>query len=234
MPDLPDLGAVYRFEPAPAAGPGDEAEELTGLTVLVLHDAGGDEASLLEAAHRLAPGASVLSPRGPLPAGEGDGDGSRHLPARTEPPPTNPDDPDPHAEAVHQRTGEVAAFLAAACEALDLDPERVCALGFGDGATAAVALAYDHPDALAGVVVLSGMQPFRPPKGRILDFKQIFCATGRADDSVTMDDYEELVEGLVTAGADVELHWYDAGHALSDAELDDAAAWLRKRLGPAG
>jgi predicted esterase len=47
---------------------------------------------------------------------------------------------------------------------------------------------------------------------------------------VTIDDYEELVEGLVTAGADVELHWYDTGHEICDQELDDAREWLRKRL----
>lgn len=224
MPDQPDIGAAYHYEPAPSPD-----GELGDLTVLALHDAGGDETSLLDAARRVAPGAAVLSLRGALPAGE-DGPGYRHLPARTEAPPVNPDDPDPHHEAVHERTKELAAVLAAACEALGIDAERVCALGFGDGATAAAALAYDHPDALAGVVVLSGLPPFRPPKGRILDFKQIFCATGRNDEAVTMDDYEELVEGLVTAGADVELHWYDTGHELSDAELDDAAVWARKRL----
>ncbi|MGH9177145.1 MAG: alpha/beta hydrolase [Acidimicrobiales bacterium] len=227
MADLPDIGAVYRYEPASS-----DEEELGGLTVLALHDAGGNETSLLDAARRLAPGAAILSLRGALPAGE-DGAGYRHLPPRTEPPPVNPDDPDPHDEAVHERAKGLAGTLAGACDALGIDAERVCALGFGDGATAAAALAYENPDALAGVVLLSGLPPFRPPKGRILDFKQIFCATGRNDESVTMDDYEALVEGLVTAGADVELHWYDTGHELSDAELDAAAVWARKRLAPA-
>jgi phospholipase/carboxylesterase len=229
--DHPDFGAIYHFEPG--AGAGESEADVDGLTVLVLHDAGGDETSLLEAARRLAPGAAILSLRGVLTAGDGEGSGYRHLPVRTEPPPVNPDDPDPHSEAVHERAKELAATLAAACEALEIDAEGVCALGFGDGATAVVALTYDHPDALVGVVVLSGRQPFRPPRGRILDFKQIFCATGRNDESVTIDDYEELVEGLVTAGADVELHWYDSGHEVIDAELDDAADWARRRLAPA-
>lgn len=223
MGDLPDLGAAYRFEAPGARGGG----ETGGLTILVLHPEGGTEDSLLEAARRVAPGAALLSPRGTVAL---DGGGFRHLPPRVAARPANPDDADPHAEAVHHRTGELAAFVAAACDAFDRDAEEVWALGFSDGATTAAALAYDHPATLAGAVLLSGREPFRPPGGRVLDFKQVFCATGRHDELVTMDDYEELVEGLVTAGADVELHWYDAGHDIVDQELDDAREWLRKRL----
>lgn len=224
MPDLPDLGVEYRFEPSTA----DDDAGLAGVTVLALHGAGGDEESLLAAAARVAPGAALLSPRGTRRDDDG---GFRHLPRRTAAKPTNSDDVDPHAEAVHQRAAELAGFVAAACAALGRDEDDVWALGFSDGATAAAALAYDHPDTLAGAVVLSGHEPFRPRGGRIIDGMQVFCATGRHDETVTIDDYEELVEGLVTAGADVELHWYDIGHELSDQELDDAREWLRKRLG---
>ena len=224
MAELPDLGVPYRFEPASDEG------KAAAITLLVLHGEGGDEASLLEAARRVAPGAALLSPRG---AFDHEGGGWRHLP----PPPVedadvfqDPDLPTPHAQAVHARTPELAEFLAAACKALELDAADVCVFGFSDGGTAAAALFYDYPDALEGAVVLSGCEPFRPPRGRVLDHKQIFCATGRNDESVTIDDYEELVEGLVTAGADVELHWYDIGHEMSDQELDDVRTWLGKRL----
>ena len=224
MADLPDLGVPYRFHPATGE------DESAPITLLLLHGAGQDESSLLDAARRVAPGAALLSPRGPF---EGEAGGYRHLPPPLPEEPDvvhDPDLPTPHAQAVQGRTPELAAFLAAACQALDLDAATVWVLGFGDGATAAAALFYDHPDVLQGAIVLSGHEPFSPPRGRVLDHKQVFCATGRADESVTLDDYEELVEGLVTAGADVELHWYDIGHELSDQELDDAAAWLRKRL----
>ena len=226
MAELPDLGVVYRYEPSPVAGSDADAES-PSITMAVLHEAGQDEQSLLEAARQVAPGAALLSPRGAL---EVDGGGYRHLPVRTVDKPTNADDTDPHVEAIHQRSAELAAWVAQACDALGLDRAAVWLFGFGDGATAAAALAYDHPDTVAGAVVLSGCPPFRPRGGRILDLKQVFCATGRNDETVTMDDYEELVEGLVTAGADVELHWYDVGHELCEAELDDAREWLRKRL----
>lgn len=224
MADLPDLGVPYRFHPA------TDDDETGGITILALHGAAGTEDSLVEAARRISPGVAVLSPRGALPDDDG---GFRHLPRR--PPPADeeeldPDLPSPWAVAVHERTAELAAFVTAACPALDLDAADIWVLGFSDGATAAGALALDHPGAVAGAIVLSGRPSFRPPGGRVLDHKQIFCATGRQDELVTIDDYEELVEGLVTAGADVELHWYDGGHEIPDQALDDAREWLRKRL----
>ena len=225
MADLPDLGVPYRYEPA-----ADDDDPTAGLTFLLLHEAGGDENSLVDTARRIAPGAAILSPRGTL---EHEGGGYRHLP----PPPVeeegvvhDPDLPTPHEQAIHDRTPDLAAFLAAAAESLGFDADNVCALGFSEGATAVVALFYDHPKVLRAAIVLSARQPFRAPRGRILDKREIFCATGRNDETVTMDDYEELVEGLVTAGADVELHWYDAGHELADQELDDARTWVGKRL----
>lgn len=226
MADRPDLGVPYRFEPA---GDDDETE---GLTVLALHGAGGDEDALVEVARRVAPGAAVLSLRGPF---EDDGGGHRQLPRR--PPPAeeaglDPDLPTPWVQAVHRRSGELAEQLATAAGGLGFDAGRVCVLGFSDGATAAAALALDHPATLLAAVILSGSPPFRPPGGRVLDRKQVFCATGRNDELVTMDHYEELVEALVTAGADVELHWYEAGHEIPDLALDDARAWLRRRLPP--
>lgn len=224
MADLPDLGVPYRFDPA------TDDDSTGGITFLALHGAAGTEDDLVDVARRISPGVAVLSPRGPLADGDG---GFRHLPVR--PPPEDeeeldPDLPTPWAVAVHDAVGELAAFLTAATKALDLDSEDIWVLGFSDGATAAAALFLDKPDAIAGAVILSGKPSFRPPGGRVLDHKQIFCATGRNDELVTIDDYEELVEGLVTAGADVELHWYDVGHEIPDQALDHAGTWLGKRL----
>lgn len=223
MADLPDLGIPYRYEPA------TDDDSSGGIVILALHGTGDTEHSLVEAARTLAPGAAVLSPRGPFD----EESGFRHLPKR--PPPEeeadlDPDLPTPWQAAVRERAEELVAFVAEAAKAFDFEPADVCLFGFSEGATAATAVAYTKPEAIAGAVILSGQPPFKPPSGRILDRTQVFCATGRNDELVTMDDYEELVEGLVTAGADVELHWYDAGHEIPHQALDDAARWLHKRV----
>ena len=224
MADLPDLGRTYRFDPA------TDEDETGGITVMTLHGAAGTEDDLVDAARRISPGVSVLSPRGTLDDEDG---GFRHLPMR--PPPEeeaelDPDLPTPWALAVREHSSSLASFVTDACAALDLDAEDIWLMGFSDGATAAAAFALDHPAAVAGAIILSGRPSIRPPGGRVLDHKQIFCATGRDDERVTIDDYEELVEGLVTAGADVELHWYDVGHEIADQALVDAQVWLGKRL----
>lgn len=186
----------------PAPDDGDD-----GTTLLVLPHAGAADDAVVALGRRVAPDAAVLCPR---PAGD---------PAEA------------NAEAAHARAGELAAFLTAATEALDRPGDQVWGFGYSAGASDVVALALDHPDALAGALLISGRLPFPFPGGKVLDGKKVFCGRGRADEQVTIDDYEELVESLVTAGAEVQLYWYDAGHDITDAELDDAREWLRKRRG---
>ncbi len=212
--DQPDLGFSYRFEPADASG------DAALITLVLLHGAGGDETSLLEVGRRVGSGAALLSPRGKFDQVGGEG-GARFIPRLP--------DGTADADAAHRCAGELADLVSGACDAFGLDPAAVFVLGFSNGATAATAVALDHPDLLAGGIVLSGRPPFREPGGRILDGKKFFCAHCRGDEIVTIDDYEELVESLVSSGAEVELHWYDTGHEISDHEVQDVREWLRKQ-----
>lgn len=127
------------------------------------------------------------------------------------------------------RAAALADLAATATAALGRSPEQVWGLGFSDGADLLVGLAHGHPDLLAGAAVLSGRLPFPLAGGKVLEGRRMLCARGRADDRVSIDEYEDMVEALVTAGAEVELHWYDTAHELSDAELDDVREWLRKQ-----
>ena len=208
--DLPELGFRYRYRPAP------EGTDRPGHTMLLLHGAGGDEDSLWSVGERVAPGGALLSPRGKV-----EEDGPRFF-RRASPGVIDIED-------LHACAGELAAFVAEACNAFELDPGAVWVLGFSNGATAATALAVDHPETLAGGVVLAGMAPFRS-HGRILDGKKFFCGHGRSDELVTTADYEDVVELLVSSGAEVELHWYDSGHEISAVEVTDVAAWLQRQL----
>ena len=216
MPE-PDIGFPYRFQP-PAAGAATPSPAL-----LLLHEGGGGEDVELPMVDLAQVGVAVLRPKGKV-----DAEGlARYFRRR--------DDGSADEEDLHRRVEELAGLVSAACEAFDLDRERVWALGFSGAAVTAAALALDHPDTLAGGVLLSGAAPFPEVEGKVLTGKSFFCAHGRSDPEVSLDHFEELVELLVSAGAEVELHWYDSGHEISPQQLHDACAWLAKQLGrPAG
>jgi len=207
---LPDLGFEYRYRSAP------ETTDSSPHTLLLLHGAGGDENSLWSAGETMAPGGALLSPRGKV-----DQNGTRFF-RRTEA-------GGPDADDLHARVGELATFVSDACEAFSLDPSAVWVFGFSNGATMATALALDHPEALAGGIVLAGLAPFAH-QGRTLDGKGFFCGHGRSDEQVSSADYEDVVELLVTAGAEVELHWFDTGHEVTQEQLAGATGWLQRQL----
>ncbi len=208
--ELPDLGFEYQYRPPSGRADGSDP------TVLLLHGAGGDESSLWHVGDAVGDEAALLSARGKV-----DENGPRFF-RRLEP-------GVPDVEDLHARVAELAGFLAGACEAFDLDPQRVWVFGHSNGATTAAALALDHPDVLAGGVLLAARPPFAH-HGRVLDGKSLFLGHGRGDEQVSIVDYEDVVEVLVTAGAEVELHWYDSGHELTGQQVKEAGAWLRRKM----
>lgn len=205
----PDLGFQYRYRPPEGEG---EARS----TLLLLHGAGGDENSLWPVGESFPPEVALLSPRGRV-----EEDGPRYF--RRSAPGV------PDSEDLDSRVQELAGFVAGSCAAFDLDPARLWVFGYSNGATTAAALAVRHPDVLAGGVLLASRCPFRH-HGRVLEGKGFFCGHGRDDDQVSAADYEDVVELLVTAGAEIELHWYDSGHELTDEQVKESTAWLLRQM----
>lgn len=205
-----EFGFKYRYRPASGG------DERPNDTLLLLHGAGGDESSLWQVGEAFPADVAILSPRGNV-----EEDGPRYF-RRTAP--TVPD-----AEDLEARVEELAGFVAGACAAFDLAPDRVWVFGYSNGATTAAALAVRYPDVLAGGVLLASRCPFRH-HGRVLDAKPFFCGHGRADDQVRTAEYEDVVELLVTAGAEIELHWYDSGHQLTDEQVKESTAWLLRQM----
>src|ERR1700684_3463296 len=112
-----DLGFQHVFEPG-----------TSDWTLLLLHGTGGDEHDLVPIGRRLAPHAAVLSPRGKV-LESGMPRFFRRLAVG------QLDIPDLLA-----RTDELAAFVAAAAEAYQRDPERIVAVGLSNGANIAASL----------------------------------------------------------------------------------------------
>ena len=212
-------GFAHLFVPAAPGAP------LAGLTVLALHGTGGDEHDLVPLAGRVAPGAAVLSPRGPV-LEQGMPRFFRRL-----------------AEGVFdlddlvRRTEQLGDFVDAAARDYGVDRARVVAVGFSNGANVAASLLLRRPGALAGAALLRAMVPFEPDAGAAARAAApnarpvVTVAAGRADPLVPRAQPGRLAELLAAAGCDARVEWVDAGHQLVARDLDLAADVVRRAGG---
>jgi phospholipase/carboxylesterase len=202
-----DLGFVHRFFP----GESDT-------TLLLLHGTGGNENDLTPLGRELAPNAAILSPRGKV-SEYGAARFFRRL-----------------AEGVfdHEdlvfRTHELAGFVEGAAQEYGLDPTRLVAVGYSNGANIAASLMLLHPGLLRAAVLFRAMVPFEPDVVPDLSDMPVFLAAGRMDRMIAPQNTERLAEILREAGADLDLRWRNTGHALTYEEVEEAKEWLGKVL----
>lgn len=203
------LDAIHRFVPG---------SDASGPTLLLLHGTGGSEDDLLPLGPMVAPGAALLSPRGRVLENgmprffrrfaEGQFD-QKDLAFRTE---------------------ELAGFIRSAAGHYGFDPKRVFALGFSNGANIASSLILRHPESLAGAILIRGMVPFQPAETPDLSGKPVLLLNGRLDPIAPPAEAESLQSIFRSANADVELHWENAGHGLTQGDVATARGWLSERL----
>lgn len=182
--------------------------------LLLLHGTGGDERDLLSLGRTVAPGASLLSPRGKVLEG-----------------------PMPRffrrlAEGVFDeadltaRTHELADFVMESRERHGLSAP--IALGFSNGANIAASLLLLRPEILAGAALLRAMSPFRRPPKADLAGKRVLMLSGALDPIIPADDSERLARTLSGNGALVDHRVLPTGHGLSQADVGLAKGWLDK------
>jgi phospholipase/carboxylesterase len=205
-----------------AASPGNELgfvhalERGTGPnTLLVLHATGGDEHQLLPLARQLAPGATLLAPRGKVM----EGGVTRRFFARRGMLDLDLDD-------LRHAADELAAFVAAATDAYDLDPSRVTALGYSNGANVAVGMLFRHPEVLAGAALLRPLMPYEPESTPALAGRRVLIAAATADPYAPPAVTGRLATVLDDGGADVTTSMVEGGHDLQQGDLVAAAEWL--------
>lgn len=204
---MADLGFKHRFE----AG-------AIGLTVLALHGTGGDEDDLLPLARLLAPGASVLSPRGRVLE-----NGMPRFFRRLAEGVFDADD-------VKEQALALARFIEAARRQYAFGDGPLVALGFSNGANIASALLLLRPQALAHAALLRPMVPFDPDPLPDLRGKRIFLASGRRDPVVPVANAEALAALYRQAGGEVTHEWSAASHGLIQSDITAAQAWFKTLL----
>lgn len=199
----PVLGFEHRWLPKSGAS----------TTLLLLHGTGGDEDSLVTLGKMLDPDASILSPRGRVLE-----NGLPRFFRRLSEGVFDEDD-------LKTRAGELSRFVVQAGETYG-ELGRVTAVGYSNGANIASATLLLHPEVVSGAVLFRPMTPFEPERLPDLSGVPVFLSAGRHDPMVRKENVERLASMLQEAGAVVTLHWEDAGHGLTDAELQVAKRWL--------
>jgi predicted esterase len=196
---------IHRFVPP-------ERDDPT--TLLLLHGTGGDENDLLPLGRMLDEEAALLSPRGKV-LENGMPRFFRRLSMGVF-----------DEEDLVRRTHELAGFVEEATSEYGLDPQRLFAVGFSNGANIAASLLLLHPGLLAGAVLLRAMVPFEAETPSDLQGTPVYLAAGRSDQMVPPESTERLAKLLREAGAEVTLDWQPGGHGIGRAEIEGARAWL--------
>jgi predicted esterase len=204
---MPHFTYHHIFEPAtdPSAAP-----------LLLLHGTGGDEHDLLRLGRTISPGSAFLSPRGDV----SEGGALRFFPRLAE----GVFDP---AE-VKRRTNALADFVLAAAPHHKVDPRKLIAIGFSNGANIAATILQLRPEALGGGILFRPMvvlnQPAAPGS---LTGRRVLMVNGNVDPLVSADQPARLADLLRAGGADVKSHVIPASHALTPQDVALAQAWLK-------
>lgn len=195
------------FEPgsAPAAPP-----------LLLLHGTGGSEQDLLRVGRAISPGSALLSPRGDVSEG-----GALRFFARLAEGVFDP-------QEITRRTHALGDFLAAATTHYKIDPLKLIAVGFSNGANIAATLLLLRPEVLGGGILLRPMVVLNQPAAAgTLAGKRVLLCNGSMDPLVGPDDPQRLAALLRAGGAEVKVEAIPASHALTPQDVALAQSWLR-------
>lgn len=183
-------------------------------TLLLLHGTGGNEHDLQPLGRELDPEAALLSPRGQVSE-----NGMPRFFRRL-------------AEGVFDeadlilRAHELADFIEHAAQKYDFDRQNLIAVGYSNGANIASAIMLLRPGAFHGAALLRAMVPLVPNELPDLQKAPILIAEGNADPIVSAEEAQRLGALLERAGAEVTMHYENAGHNLTAETLAVARRWL--------
>ena len=188
--------------------------------VVLLHGSGQDEDALLAFARAACPGRTLIAVRGRIPW-EGGYAFFRRSPDRT-------------LDEADLARG-AAAVQRLLRRLLDEGQQLPLLLGYSNGAIAAAAAVLRDPHLSAGAVLLRPLSPSPQRALPRLDGYPVLLVCGQDDARRDPADGPSLDGQLRAAGAVTTLVHLPVGHALTAADEDAVATWLRERVdGDAG
>jgi len=183
-------------------------------TLLLLHGTGGNEHDLIPLGREIDPVAGILSPRGKV-LENGMPRFFRRLAEGVF-----------DEEDLKKNTYELADFVSAAAQHYEFPADKIAALGYSNGANIAASLLLLRPKTLRAAVLFRAMVPLVPEKVPDLSSVRVWIGAGNQDPVIPTSETQRLVELLRSARAEVTIHFVNAGHGLTSAEVETASQWL--------
>ena len=217
---LPDISAPGTPRDPPADLPFihrlKRAEHPDGATLVLFHGTGGNEADLLPIGREIAPRADLLGFRG-RSSEEGVLRWFRRYGM------------DRFDQADIRREAEAfAATLPQALARYGLNPTRVSALGYSNGANFAAALMVLHPGLFTRAILFRPMLVLESPPKIELAGTEILAIAGRSDPYGRYTP--ALTDHFRHCGADVSAETIAAGHGLDRQDIALARKWYQARV----
>jgi predicted esterase len=183
-------------------------------TLLLLHGTGGNETDLIPLGRALDSEAALLSPRGKVLE-----NGMPRFFRRLAEGIFDEED------LVH-RTHELADFIERAKSYYAFAADKIVAVGFSNGANIAASLLLLRPKTLRAAVLFRPMVPLVPEKLPDLPDVDVWIGAGNQDPIIPVSGTWRLIELLQKAKARVTPSFANAGHGLTNGEVEDARRWL--------
>jgi phospholipase/carboxylesterase len=184
-------------------------------TLLLLHGTGGNERDLIPLGRELDPNASLLSPRGKI-LENGMPRFFRRLAEGVF-----------DLEDLKTRTNELADFVAAAVRHYKLAADQVVGVGYSNGANIAAGMLLLRPEIMHAAILFRAVLPLIPDKLPDLSSVRVWIGAGDQDPILPTSETQRLVELLRRAGADVTIRFFNAGHGLTNSDVETADQWLK-------
>ncbi len=201
-----------------------------GALVVFLHGYGADGADLLGLADVLAPhlpGVAFLAPDAPEPC-QGGGFGCQWFPI----PWLDGSSPEAAEAGLRAAARDLNGFLDARLAEEGLTPDRLVLVGFSQGAMLSLEVAPRRPEAVAGVVAISGRM-LRPEAlaAEAVVKPPVLLIHGDQDPVVPFADMAKAGDALVAAGFRTWGHvMKGTGHGIAPDGLGVALQFIRERL----
>jgi phospholipase/carboxylesterase len=189
-------------------------------TLLLLHGTGGNERDLIPLGRELDPNASLLSPRGKI-LENGMPRFFRRLAEGVF-----------DLEDLKTRTNELADFVDAAMRHYELAANYLVGVGYSNGANIAASMLLLRPELLRAAVLFRAMVPLVPENLPDLSSVRVWIGAGSQDPIIPTSETQRLAELLRSAGADVTIRFFNAGHGLTSSEVETADQWLKDLKAP--